>query len=40
MPEGCAVTEQIMGSGMTVYYMVDSLETVSFGAQNNTGHWY
>jgi hypothetical protein len=29
MPEGCVSTEQIMGSGMTVYYMVDSLETVS-----------
>ncbi|GFF55908.1 hypothetical protein IFM51744_08760 [Aspergillus udagawae] len=26
MPEGCAPTEQIMGSGMTVYYSVDSLD--------------
>lgn len=29
MPEGCAPTEQIMGSGMTVYYLVDSLDMVS-----------
>ncbi|KAF4255704.1 hypothetical protein KXV81_006758 [Aspergillus fumigatus] len=28
MPEGCAPTEQIMGSGMTVYYLVDSLDMV------------
>lgn len=34
MPEGCAsTTEQIMGSGMTVYYSVDSLDVVSAGAQ-------
>jgi hypothetical protein len=33
MPEGCAPTEQIMGSGMTVYYSVDSLDLVSPGAQ-------
>lgn len=33
MPEGCASTEQIMGSGMTVYYLVDSLDIVSPGAQ-------
>jgi hypothetical protein len=33
MPEGCAATEQIMGSGMTVYYSVNSLDTVSPGAQ-------
>ncbi|RLL96750.1 hypothetical protein CFD26_104871 [Aspergillus turcosus] len=26
MPEGCAPTEQTMGSGMTVYYSVDSLD--------------
>ncbi|OOQ86212.1 hypothetical protein PEBR_22428 [Penicillium brasilianum] len=26
MPEGCAPTEQTMGSGMTVYYLVDSLD--------------
>jgi len=26
MPEGCAPTEQIMGSGMTVYYAVNSLD--------------
>ncbi|KAF7117597.1 hypothetical protein CNMCM5793_006689 [Aspergillus hiratsukae] len=26
MPEGCAPTEQSMGSGMTVYYSVDSLD--------------
>lgn len=29
MPEGCAPTEQTMGSGMTVYYLVDSLDDVS-----------
>lgn len=29
MPEGCTPTEQVMGSGTTVYYLVDSLETVS-----------
>lgn len=29
MPEGYAPTEQIMGSGMTVYYSVNSLDTVS-----------
>ncbi|KAG2024232.1 hypothetical protein GB937_003879 [Aspergillus fischeri] len=28
VPEGCAPTEQIMGSGMTVYYSVDSLDMV------------
>ncbi|KAJ5906361.1 uncharacterized protein N7473_003277 [Penicillium subrubescens] len=28
MPEGCAPTEQIMGSGMTVYYSVDSLDMI------------
>ncbi|PKX95122.1 uncharacterized protein P174DRAFT_480516 [Aspergillus novofumigatus IBT 16806] len=33
MPEGCAPTEQVMGSGMTVYYSVDSLDMVSPGAQ-------
>lgn len=33
MPEGYAPTEQIMGSGMTVYYSVDSLDMVSLGAQ-------
>jgi hypothetical protein len=33
MPEGCAPTEQIMGSGMTVYYSVDSLDMVSPGAE-------
>lgn len=33
MPEGCVPTEQNMGSGMTVYYFVDSLEIVSHGAQ-------
>jgi hypothetical protein len=32
MPEGCAPTEQTMGSGMTVYYLVDSLDDVSPGA--------
>lgn len=29
MPEGCAPTEQVMGTGTTVYYMVESLEKVS-----------
>ena len=29
MPEGCAETEQVMGSGMTVYYAVNSLDMVS-----------
>lgn len=29
MPKGYTPTEQAMGSGMTVYYMADSLETVS-----------
>lgn len=33
MPEGCTPTEQIMGNGMTVYYSVNSLDTVSPGAQ-------
>lgn len=33
MPEGCTPTEQGMGSGMTVYYMVDCLETVSLDTQ-------
>ncbi|GFF82882.1 hypothetical protein IFM47457_05951 [Aspergillus lentulus] len=28
VPEGCAPTEQSMGSGMTVYYSVDSLDVV------------
>jgi hypothetical protein len=31
MPEGSAPTEQIMGSGTTVYYYVDSLDMVSPG---------
>jgi hypothetical protein len=33
MPEGSAPTEQIMGSGMTVYYSVDSLDMVSPGGE-------
>jgi hypothetical protein len=33
MPEGHTPTQQIMGSGMTVYYLVDSLDIVSPGAQ-------
>ena len=33
MPEGCAPTEQIMGSGMTVYYSVNSLDMVSPGVE-------
>ena len=37
MPEGCAPTEQAMGSGMTVYYLVKSLETVSLDFSNTLG---
>jgi hypothetical protein len=33
VPEGCNPTEQSMGSGLTVYYSVDSLDMVSPGAQ-------
>lgn len=29
MPESCTPAEQAMGSGFTVYHLVDSLETVS-----------